>query len=116
MAALAGATARSLEIALEDAGLFGRLVGREAERQKRSADDLRREYGVAAAIGVPAMLGSNPGARAVGQAVARFVARPGRLTVTATTKDPAGLGLADFLSVADPMTLLGRLDVTASAR
>jgi hypothetical protein len=113
--ALMGATARNLHLTIENRGLFERVIAQEAKKQKKSPEDLRREYGMAAAIGVPAMLGNAPAAKALGQAVARFVAKPGRLTITAATKDPAGLGIADVAATPEPAALLNKLEITATA-
>jgi hypothetical protein len=113
--ALMGATAKNLHLTIENKGLFERVIAQEGKKQKKSPEDLRREYGMAAAVAVPAMLGSSSQAKAVGQAVARFVAKPGRLTISATTKDPAGLGIADFVATPEPAALLDKLDITATA-
>jgi hypothetical protein len=115
MTALVGATARNLDLTVENKGLFERLVAQEARKQKKSPEDLRREYGIAAAIAIPSMLGSSATAKAVGQAVARFVAKPGRLNISARTKDPAGLGIADFTTFPEPAAILDKLEVTATA-
>jgi hypothetical protein len=113
--ALVGATARNIDLTIENEGLFERLIAREAEKQKRPPEDLRREYGMAAAVGVPATLGNTASAKAIGQAVARFIAKPGRLNISMRTKDPAGLGIADLMSATEPAALLDKLDITATA-
>jgi hypothetical protein len=61
------------------------------------------------------MLGNSAQAKTLGQAVARFVAKPGRLTISATTKDPAGLGLADVIATPEPAAILNKLEITATA-
>ena len=113
--ALLGATARQVEIAIENKGLFERVIAQEARKQKRSPEDLRREYGMAAAVAVPAVLGNSASAKAVGQAIARFVVRPGRLTVSARARDSAGLGLSDIAGTTEPAALLDKLEITATA-
>jgi hypothetical protein len=115
MTALVGATARSLDLTIENKGLFERVIAQEARKQRKSPEDLRREYGMAAAIAVPAMLGGSASAKTVGQGVARFVAKPGRLTISARAKDPAGLGIADFAAAPEPAALLEKLEITATA-
>jgi hypothetical protein len=70
---------------------------------------------MAAAVAVPAMLGGSGQAKAIGQAVARFVAKPGKLSISAKTKDPAGLGIADFAVIGEPGAILEKLEVTATA-
>jgi hypothetical protein len=115
LVALLGATARNLDLTIENKGLFERVIANEARKQKKSPEDLRREYGMAAAIAVPSILGNSASAKAVGQAVARFVARPGRLNISARAKSPAGLGIADFAAAPEPAALLDKLDITATA-
>lgn len=115
MVALVGATAKSLDLTVENQGLFERVLAREAKKDRGTAEKLRREYGMAAAVGVPTMLGNSTSAKAIGQAVARFIAKPGRLTLSARTKDASGLGIADLAALDQPAAILGRLDVTATA-
>ncbi|CAA9346739.1 MAG: hypothetical protein AVDCRST_MAG90-2211, partial [uncultured Microvirga sp.] len=115
LVALVGATAKSLDLTIENGGLFERFIAREAKINRGAAEKLRREYGMAAAIGVPTMLGGSPAAKAIGQAVARFIAKPGRLTLSARTKDAGGLGIADLTAFDQPGAILERLDITAAA-
>jgi hypothetical protein len=60
------------------------------------------------------MLGNTASAKTVGQAVARFIAKPGRLVISARSKDPAGLGISD-LAVPQPAALLEKIEITATA-
>lgn len=113
--ALLGATAKTLTLVVENNGLFEAIVTAEARRQGKPADTVRREYASAAALGIPAVLGNSSAAKAIGQAVGRFVAKPGRLTISARSKEPAGLGFADFAGLGQPTDILNRLDVTALA-
>lgn len=113
--AMIGAAAKSLDVSVDNRGLFERIVAREASRQKRSPEQVRRDYGTAAALGIPALLGASPAGKDLGQAVATFVARPGRLTIRARAKQPAGYGAADFAASPDPAAVLEAFDVTATA-
>jgi hypothetical protein len=110
-----GASLRSLDVTVENGGLAERLLRLNASDQGRTPDDLRREYGLAAAIGIPAVLGASPGSRTLAQAVSRFVAKPGRLTINARAKNAAGLGVADMLAVPDPTAILDQIEITARA-
>ncbi|HEY8384272.1 MAG TPA: hypothetical protein VIL09_19195 [Microvirga sp.] len=112
--ALVGATAKSLTINVENTGLFDRYLAEEARKSKRTPESLRREYGGAAAFAVPMMLGGSQQAKTLGQAVARFIARPTRLSINARTKSPEGLGLADLGNLPEPQAILDRLDITAA--
>jgi hypothetical protein len=68
-----------------------------------------------AAIAIPAMLGDSPAAKTIASAVARFVARPGTLSLSATA--PAGgIGLADVIALGDPKAVLGKIEVKADAQ
>lgn len=115
MVALVGATAKNLELSVENKGFFERAIAEQARKQKKSPEDLRRELGIGAAIAVPALLGSSTSAKSIGQAVARFVAKPDRLLITARTKDPAGLGIADVAAIGEPGAVLDKLEITATA-
>lgn len=115
MVALIGATAKTLDVTVENRGLLDRLIEQEARKQKKKPEEVRREYGMAAAVVGPTMLGNSPSAKALGQALARFVAKPGRLVIQAKAKDPAGVGLADMAMLGEPAAILERLDVTAKA-
>jgi hypothetical protein len=114
MVALIGATARNVELRIENNGLFERLLGEQAKKQNKSADDLRREYGMAAAIVIPQLLGNSSAAKTLGQAVARFVAKPGRLTISARAKNGGGLGISDFIGASEPAAVLDKLEVNAT--
>ena len=114
LVALVGATARSLELTVQNGGLVDRALAEAARKQGKSADDLRRELGVAAAVGIPAVLGGSPAAKNLGQAVARFIAKPGKLMVSAKAREPAGLGASDFALLADPQAIFDKLEVTAT--
>ena len=109
--ALLGATAKNVELKLQNLGLAEKLVENEAKKSKRKVEDVRREYGMMASLGLAAILGPSDGAKALANAVARFVAKPGTLTVKATAKTPAGLGLADVIALGEPTEIFDKIDV-----
>ncbi|MGL4445534.1 MAG: hypothetical protein ACRCU1_18055, partial [Alsobacter sp.] len=114
--ALFGATVKQVALTIDNRGLFERVIDREARKQKKTADQLRKELGAAAQMMIPAFLGSTPSARAVAAAVSKFVAKPNRLVVTAKSKNPMGLGAADLLmSGGNPADILAQIDLTAVA-
>lgn len=113
--ALLGATAKNLEIKLQNLGLAEKLLENEARKSKRKVEDIRREYGTIASLGLAAMLGPSDGAKALAGAIARFVAKPGKLTVSAAAKAPTGLGLADVITLSDPTEIFDKIDVKANA-
>jgi hypothetical protein len=113
--ALLGASAKALALTIENNGLFERFLGEQAKAASLKAAELQREYSTAATLGIPAVLGNSPSAKALGAAVARFVTKPGRLTITAAAKDPAGLGFLEASTVGSPGKVFDRLNVTATA-
>lgn len=113
--ALLGATARSVDVTVQDNGLFDRALGFKAKQLGKKPEDIRRDLGINAAVAFPVMLGNTPTAKAIGQAIARFIAKPGRLAFTAKAKEPAGLGFADIVALGGPAEVLDRLEVTARA-
>jgi hypothetical protein len=115
MVALVGATAKSVDLTVENTGLFDRFLAQEAKKQKRSPEAVRREYGTTAAVGIPAILGNSAQAKQIAQAVARFIAKPGKLTISARARDAVGLGVSDFALLGEPASILEKLDVTATA-
>lgn len=114
--ALLGATLKGVSVAVENKGLFEKVLEREAKKQGKSAGQMRKELGAAAQIGIPMFLGGGPQAKQVAAAVAKFLLKPNRLTVEAKAKSAEGLGVADFMAAQnDPQALLEAVDLTAKA-
>jgi hypothetical protein len=110
-----GLTVKALQARLENLGLFDRFLESEARKAGKEPAALRRDWGAMAAIAIPAMLGDSPAAKTIASAVARFVARPGTLSLSATA--PAGgIGLADVIALGDPKAVLGKIEVKADAQ
>jgi hypothetical protein len=114
--ALFGITFKQAQLTLENRGLFERVLDREARRQKMSRDQMRKELTRAAQMAIPAMLGTTATSKSVTAAVTKFIAKPGRLTVTAKAKASMGVGMTDILMSADnPASLLDEIELTAVA-
>lgn len=113
--ALLGMRARSLDVTIANGGLAERLVDRQARLTGAKPDDIRRQYAGAAGFGVLMALGPDPGVQTLGTALSRFVTKPGRLGVTLTAKDAAGLRIADLVMGPDPRKILDQLEIAASA-
>ncbi|MCB5177014.1 hypothetical protein [Microvirga lenta] len=111
--ALVDARAKSLELTVQNTGLFDRFLAQTAEEQKTTPEALRRSYGTIAAVAIPSMLGNSEQAKTLSQAVARFIAKPGRLTISAEAKEPGGLGVADLIGLTEPAAALEKLNITA---
>jgi hypothetical protein len=52
----------------------------------------------------------------VAAAASRFVAKPGTLTVQASAKSAAGLGLADVITMTEPTEIFDKIDLKADAQ
>lgn len=110
------ATAQRLTLTFENFGGVEKIVAREAAKAKKTPEALRREWGTLAAIGLPAVLGDSAGAKAITGAVARFVAKPGKLGIDITSRTPGGIGVADAVqAMSAPQALFDKLEVQARA-
>lgn len=114
--ALLGASAKSLDIKVENTGLADKLIANEARKSASKPEEVRAQYGAIASLGLASILGPSDGAKALANAVARFVAKPGTLSVKATAKAPTGLGLADVITVDEPSQIFDKVDVSADAK
>lgn len=111
------ATAQQLKINVRNSGLIERFIETTARRDGKSPEALRREWGTIAAVGLPALLGSSDGARAISGAIARFLARPGAIEIEAASRSPSGVGVADaVMAMGDPQGLFDKLEIRASAQ
>ena len=63
------------------------------------------------------LLGGSDKAKALGNAIASFIAKPKNLSISVKAKDAAGLGITDVMAGGspDPATIFNKLDVTATA-
>lgn len=111
-----GATARNLQVKLQNFGLVEKLIENEARKSKRKVEDVRQQFTMVASLGLAAVLGPSDAAKAVAGAAARFVAKPGTLTVSASAKSTTGLGLADVITMTEPTEIFDKIDLKADAQ
>ncbi|WP_201860956.1 hypothetical protein [Microvirga soli] len=112
-AALIGAKAKSADIVVEDKGLLGRYLIQAAKEQKTTPEALRTIYASAAPFVVSSMIGNSEQASTLGQAIGRFIAKPGKLTLNAQPKNPSGFGVMDAMLASDPKEALAKLNISA---
>ncbi len=112
-----GITLGDASLRIENTGLLDKIVARMATAQKTTPDKLRASWGTQAALGIPQLLGGSDSAKALGNAVASFIAKPKNLTVSVKAKDANGLGITDLMAGGgpNPAAILDKLDVKASA-
>jgi hypothetical protein len=111
-----GVTLSELSLRIENAGLIDKLLGMIAQSQGASLDQFRGQLGMQAQVMIPQLLGGSDKAKAVGNAVATFIAQPKSLSISVKAKG-AGLGITDLMAGGspNPAEIFGKLDVTASA-
>lgn len=110
-----GATARNVTATLRNLGVFEKLIENEARKSGAKPDDVRRQYVLMATLGLSSILGPSEAGKALTAAIARFVAQPGTLKIEATAKSPSGIGLADVITLSDPVEILDKIDLKANA-
>ena len=113
--ALMGATAKGVSLKVDNAGLAEKILAMVARQQNRKPDDLRKELGGVAAMGIPAVLGPSDDAKVLANSVAKFLTKPKTLTIDVTAKNAGGVGLPDMVMVGDPQKALGLVNVKANA-
>ena len=112
-AAALGALLKKLDLRIDNAGLVDKAIALEAQKAKSSPEEIRKQYVTAAAIALPAALENGPAAKAIGAALAKFVATPKSFHLVATSAN--GLGASDFALFNQPSALLQQLSITAAA-
>lgn len=113
--AMLSATAKVLDLSLENGGLFERFIDAQAKSLSLKPDELKQEYVTASVVGIPVILGNSEAAKAIGAAMGRFVTKPGTLSISAKAKNGGGLGVIDFSTAATPGAVLDKLDVQAKS-
>ncbi|KQT50017.1 hypothetical protein ASG52_08040 [Methylobacterium sp. Leaf456] len=113
--AMLSATAKALDLTLENGGLFDRFITAQAKTLSLKPDELRKEYVTASVIGVPVILGNSAAAKAIGAAMGKFVSKPGTLSISAKAKNGDGLGMVDVSTAPTPAAVLDKLEVNAKA-
>ncbi len=108
-------SAKSLDLTVENAGLFERFLAAQSKDLSLRPDELRKEYVTASLLGVPVILGNTAAAKGIGAAMGQFVMKPGKLVLHAKSKEPAGIGFIDIGAARSPAALLDRMDVDAKA-
>lgn len=110
-----GLNARSLEASLTNSSLVEKIIAQQAKDLRRTPEDVRAEFAAGATLVVPMLLGDHPAARTIGPILGKFIADPKNLKVKLTAKGPNGIGATDFIAVANPVEILKKVDITASA-
>jgi hypothetical protein len=118
MAAAMGVVINNLKVNVVDAGLSDIVLASVSASQGADAASMRPIYAGLAEGTILGMLAGAAEAQKVGKAVSAFISGDAKdLTIEMTAKDPAGLGLADFMAAEqDPTVLIGKTNITAISK
>lgn len=114
-AALIGAKAKSANVVVENRGLVERYLAKTAKEEGTTPEALQKMYSGATPLVLSSMIGNSEQSRTLGQAISRFIEKPGKLTIEAQPKNPSGFGVMDVMLASDPKSLLEKLKITAKA-
>lgn len=110
-------TLKSLKLDVVDAGMGDIVLKQAGSENGMDLATTRASMSAMAQAVILAGLGATPEGKSLSDAVAKFVAGGKSLTVTASSKDPAGLSAADLAAAqSDPTTLGGKVTVDATAQ
>lgn len=114
--ALDALTLKDVQIDIVDDGLSSVVIALAAKEQKQPPEAFRAVLsGLAQAMPLAA-LGPNQESMALGIALRSFIDGRPNLSVTLTSKDPAGIGLAELQAFEkDPSSISGKVSITAEA-
>ena len=112
--ALLSSTIASLQFSFANSGVFEKSVAILSKRQGKSPEALKAEWGAISTAMLPALLGGDPAAKVIGDAVSKFIANPKTITIGATAKG-APVKVQDLAAAKSPQDVLSKITVSASA-
>ncbi|HTJ01842.1 MAG TPA: hypothetical protein VL492_03550 [Methylovirgula sp.] len=104
---------RQLDVKVDNAGLFDKIVADQAKRESKTPEAVKAEITQAISTNIPAILNNGRGTDVLVAALTKFVANPKNLRIG--IKAPDGIGALDTVLIKDPATLLQKLEITATA-
>ena len=114
LAALMKGKVADMSLRYVDAGLFEKALAFYAASQGKDATAVRKEWAMMIVGMLPLLMGGDPAALKLSEALSAFVSQPKSLTISLKGKQ-GPIGLADFAKLADPAFLLSKVDITAIA-
>lgn len=115
MAAM-GLVVKDITVDVTDTGGKALVLRQAAAEQGVDADTLAKQFSGIAQGTALAMLGGTADAKTVGDALAAFIDGSDKITINMTAKDPAGVGLVEFMALEeDPTQITQVMTVTAEA-
>lgn len=115
-AALFGLAGREVKLTISDEGMFAKGIKLYAAENNMTENQVRGTLTLLATAGLQQVASSHPKLQGATDALLRFIARPGTLTVTIRSTGPNGLGVFDLVAASqNPMLLLDKVDIEATA-
>jgi len=114
LAAAAQGNVSDLTLRFVNQGLFDKAVEFYAASVNRKAADVKGEWAVAVTGMLPMMLGGDPSAMKIAEAVNTFIRDPKSLTVSLKGKS-GPIRFMEAMSLRDPVTFLSKVQVTTTA-
>jgi hypothetical protein len=117
LASAIGLTVKDLKLDLQDSGLKDLLLKSAAAEQGKDPEQFRAAASGMAQGTILAILGATEEAKKLSDAVGSFLNGAKSLTIAIAAKEPAGIGMADFMAAqSDPTTLATKVTIDASAK
>jgi hypothetical protein len=112
-----GLSVKDIKLDVLDAGMVGMMLKSAATEQGQDVEKFRVATSGMTQGAILAILGATDEAKKLSDAVGSFLNGAKTLSIAITAKDPAGIGMADFMAVqADPTALVGKVNIDASAK
>jgi hypothetical protein len=114
LAALMNGAISSVNLRYVDDGLFDKALAFYAATQGKEAVAVRKEWAMMIVNMLPMLMGANPAALKLSEALSAFVSQPKSLAISLKGKN-GPVGMADLMKLANPMLLLSQVEITAVA-
>ncbi|MDB5560742.1 MAG: hypothetical protein JWN11_160, partial [Hyphomicrobiales bacterium] len=112
-----GLAVKDIKLDVLDAGMVGMIMKSSAAEQGKDVAQFRVATSGMTQGAILAILGATDEAKKLSDAVGSFLNGAKSLSIAIAAKDPAGIGMADFMAVqADPTALVGKVSIDASAK
>ncbi len=116
MMAMMGASAKNMQLLVEDRGIADRLLAMQAAMMGTDPAGAREQLGALTQLMLPEMLGGSAQARELAGQIAVFVQNPGELEISLVSVRPEGVPFLEITTAPAPAAILEQFDVTIEAR
>jgi hypothetical protein len=114
LAALMKGRISGVNLRYVDSGLFEKALAYYAASQGKNVSAVRKEWSMMIVGVLPMLMGGDPAALKLSEALGAFVNQPKSLAISLKGKN-GPVGMADLMRFTDPMFLLRQVEITAVA-